>query len=253
MRLSTALIAVTGLLATFVSSAPLAKRAPAAVHYNCTVPGTFALTFDDGPNVYTWDLIKELNRRQIKATFFINGHNGMDVTSGSTVTSDGVKTYMEHLKFMHESGHQIASHTDHHVSLDNSTPDVIIQEMKVVSDIVYSAIGARPKYMRPPYGEGVTSQTLEVLGQLRYEVVIWNLDPKDFDQTISMQAKHQEINAVLASEHSTTPTSSHIILLHDIHNSTTTNLAPYIIDQVSAKGYNFTTVAQCLNDPHPYY
>lgn len=77
MRLSTVFIAITGLLTTLVSSAPLIKRAPAPVHYNCTVPGTFALTFDDGPNIYTWELIKYLNSQKIKATFFINGNNGM--------------------------------------------------------------------------------------------------------------------------------------------------------------------------------
>lgn len=91
-----------------------------------------------------------------------------NVATGSTNTSDGVKSYLDHIRFMHQSGHQVASHTFTHAHLDSSLPQVIDSEMNLVSDVIYSAINLRPKYMRPPYGEN-NAKTLEELGRLNYQ------------------------------------------------------------------------------------
>jgi hypothetical protein len=44
---------------------------------HCNRPGVFALTFDDGPDKYSWGLAKTLQEQGIKATFFINGNNSV--------------------------------------------------------------------------------------------------------------------------------------------------------------------------------
>lgn len=65
-------------IATVVSAAPssLEKRAvKAQVITTCTVPGTIALTFDDGPYEYTWALAESLKKQGVTATFFMNGKN----------------------------------------------------------------------------------------------------------------------------------------------------------------------------------
>jgi peptidoglycan/xylan/chitin deacetylase (PgdA/CDA1 family) len=49
------------------------KRAAVAVIEKCTVPGVVALTFDDGPFVYTQSVLDQLNAAGIHATFFQNG------------------------------------------------------------------------------------------------------------------------------------------------------------------------------------
>ncbi|KAI9300580.1 hypothetical protein BJ944DRAFT_170602 [Cunninghamella echinulata] len=250
MRFTATFIALTGLLTSFVSSAPLFKRAPANVIETCSVPGTFALTYDDGPNQYTWELIKYLNQQNITATFFINGNNGIDVATGSTNTSDGIKTYMDHIRFMHQSGHQVASHTYSHAHLDSSSPQQIQNEMNQLNDIIFRAINLRPRYMRPPYGEN-NNATRNELGNLNYQVIIWDIDPKDFE-AISYQDKQATVTGVLAKEHSAPPTSSHIILMHDTHQQTVRELTPFVVREARAKGYRFTTVAGCLNDPNPY-
>lgn len=41
---------------------------------NCK-PGYVAITYDDGPNVYTSELVKLLDSKGVKATFFVNGDN----------------------------------------------------------------------------------------------------------------------------------------------------------------------------------
>lgn len=42
---------------------------------NCAKAGHVALTYDDGPNVYTEALVNYLDGVGVKATFFINGDN----------------------------------------------------------------------------------------------------------------------------------------------------------------------------------
>src|ERR1700761_597203 len=44
-------------------------------------------------------------------------------------------------------------------------------------------------------------------------------------------------------------TSSFIVLSHDIHQQTVTDLVPYMISRVQALGYQFATAGECLGDP----
>jgi peptidoglycan/xylan/chitin deacetylase (PgdA/CDA1 family) len=49
------------------------KRAAGTIIEKCTVPGVVALTFDDGPYLYTQSVVDQLNAAGIHATFFQNG------------------------------------------------------------------------------------------------------------------------------------------------------------------------------------
>ncbi|RKF83844.1 putative peptidoglycan-N-acetylglucosamine deacetylase, partial [Golovinomyces cichoracearum] len=43
--------------------------------FDCVTPGTVAFTFDDGPYLYTEDVLDKFKRYNAKATFFITGNN----------------------------------------------------------------------------------------------------------------------------------------------------------------------------------
>ena len=78
MKFSLSLITIVfaGLLGTLTSDAlPLERRGPAAVITKCSGGKKLALTFDDGPHLFTYDLATELHDNDVKATFFINGGN----------------------------------------------------------------------------------------------------------------------------------------------------------------------------------
>ncbi|KAG1457744.1 hypothetical protein G6F56_006545 [Rhizopus delemar] len=68
MLLSLISLALVGV----VVGKPLLKD---GVYVSCNRPGIFAMTFDDGPYQYSWDLAKSLNEQGIHSTFFINGKN----------------------------------------------------------------------------------------------------------------------------------------------------------------------------------
>jgi hypothetical protein len=67
---------------------------------SCTVPGAVALTFDDGPYIYTEQVLDTLAAAGIKATFFVNGHNLGDIYDYATT-----------IQRMVNDGHQVGSHT----------------------------------------------------------------------------------------------------------------------------------------------
>ncbi|KAI8062162.1 hypothetical protein BC940DRAFT_309290 [Gongronella butleri] len=247
-------MALVPMLWLAVTAMPLAKRTPADIHPTCTEPGSFAITIDDGPYNQTWDLVKYLNKQNVHATFFINGKNWVDVATQSTQTSDGTKTYMEHLQFMDESGHQIASHTFSHVNLVNITDEQVTSEMNQLSDLIYEAIKKRPRYMRPPTGlYDAASQA--VIGNLGYEMVLWDVDSRDWE-TENATVNEQVFTQLFEQEGNTTrddpPTAAHIGLMHDVHWQTAPELIPWLVPKLRDHGYKMMTVAECLNDNRPY-
>ena len=67
---------------------------------SCTTPNTVAITFDDGPYIYTDEALNLLGNAGFKATFFLNGANFGDI-------NDFASTIVR----MRAEGHQVGSHT----------------------------------------------------------------------------------------------------------------------------------------------
>lgn len=66
--------AATACLVAAAPSHPIAQRATplAKVYSSCTKNNTVALTFDDGPYVYMYDISKALVAAGAKGTFFVS-------------------------------------------------------------------------------------------------------------------------------------------------------------------------------------
>ncbi|ORX83426.1 glycoside hydrolase/deacetylase, partial [Anaeromyces robustus] len=135
----------------------------------------WALTFDDGPYLYDLDLLDFLKEKGVKATFFINGDNNMNIK-----TEKG----KEIVQRMYNEGHIIGSHTWKHVHLPETNKDKIIEEMTKLEDVLMEYIGKKPAFMRPPYGEGDDSEEIaEILEELGYTGgCMWNVDTLDWDK-----------------------------------------------------------------------
>ena len=69
---------------------------------SCTQPGVVALTFDDGPYIYTGSVLDTLKAAGVPATFFVNGDNW-----GSILAEENQAL----VRRMVEEGHQVGSHT----------------------------------------------------------------------------------------------------------------------------------------------
>ena len=102
-----------------LSSVPtLEKRTPAPIITACTVPNSFAVTFDDGPSIWTHELLDYLAIRNVKVTFFVNGLNYNLITDPPIAAV---------VKRAHDEGHQIASHTWAHADISAPGVDVASQ------------------------------------------------------------------------------------------------------------------------------
>lgn len=71
---------------------------------HCTAPGTVALTFDDGPYIYTAQMLDRLAAHGAVATFFLNGVNKGSIAAFPDLVQ----------RTLHE-GHQLGSHTYAHL------------------------------------------------------------------------------------------------------------------------------------------
>lgn len=71
-----------------------------AIVDRCTVPGTVALTFDDGPYMFTPELLDMLSANGAACTFFLNG-GGLG----------GIYNYADVVQRIWREGHQLGSHS----------------------------------------------------------------------------------------------------------------------------------------------
>lgn len=195
----------------------------------CTKPGVMALTFDDGPWRYTSDILSQLKEAGANATFFPNGNN-----YGCIYDSDSI------LFQALEDGHQIGSHTWSHESLTKLTPDEIREEMGRLDNAFSNIIGLKPRYMRPPYGS-YDDESQEVLADMGYRLVIWDIDSGD---SVGADVEKSKENIIDAG----TSGNGHILLMHDPMKTTAEELVGWVLEYAKENELQLVTVAECLGD-----
>lgn len=236
------LLLTLSIVAAFVSGAPnhlvptpaLSKRAPAQVITKCTVPKTAALTFDDGPYVYLYDVGKALAAAGGLGTFFFNGKN-----FGPCIYDED---QAKRVKWAVDRGHQVASHTWSHKHLTNLTADQIHNEMWLVEEALIKIAGVMPAFMRPPYGE-YNDRVREVAGMRGQTLVNWDFDSGD-TWNITAQQSNQRYTDLINTKPSTI-----LALNHDVHQQTAQVIVPFAIKALKDAGYRLVTLSECLGKP----
>lgn len=212
-----------------VTAAPQ-KRALAQVYSKCTVPNTVALTFDDGPYVWLYDISKALIAAGGKGTFFFNGNNYGCIYDDANI---------KRVKYAYDKGHQVASHTWNHKDLTKLSWDQIHDEMWRVEQALQRICGVQPAFMRPPFGNynNLVREAASVRGQ---SLATWDFDSGD-SLGVSAQASKNRYNTVVGQH-----PSSILALNHETVATTSQQVIPYAIQKLHAAGYRLVTVAECL-------
>jgi chitin deacetylase len=212
---------------------------------SCTVPGTIALTFDDGPTRYTGDLLDLLDRYDAPATFFVTGIN-----NGKGPIDDPSLPWAELIERMIISGHQVASHTWSHEDLSKVTPEQRADQMLKNEVALRNILGSFPTYMRPPYSSCLPgSGCREDLGDFGYHIVLYDFDTDDYknDSPNLIQLSKDIFDRFLNAGNS--KINSWLIIAHDAHEQTVHNLTEHMLKTSKRLGYRPVTVGDCLRDP----
>ncbi|KAL9709440.1 hypothetical protein Ac2012v2_007175 [Leucoagaricus gongylophorus] len=204
-------------------------KSPGMVITECSVPGTAALTFDDGPYLYTEEISRVLKENDAVGTFFVNGQNFGCIND---------PTNAERIKAAYDAGHQIASHSWSHKDLATLSPDEVVSELSSVTRAIQSIIGVTPAFMRPPYGS-YNDATVDAAAQIGQDVVLWNLDSGDSVGAPPSESQSHYEQAV----EQTLPILS---LNHETHETTVREVLPAAIKTLKDGGYRLVSVAECL-------
>jgi peptidoglycan/xylan/chitin deacetylase (PgdA/CDA1 family) len=170
-----------------------------------TSPRELLLSFDDGPDLSGTPLIlEELDRRGLKAIFFVTGWRLKGKRPEDVARRDLVRKIAAH-------GHLVANHTMSHHDLCQN-PEEQAVEIDANTEVIAQTTGVRPLLFRSPYGSFCRS--LEAtLAARELPDIGWNIDPQDW--------KKDDEDAVFSylTNKVTQLKGRGILLLHDTHSA----------------------------------
>jgi peptidoglycan-N-acetylglucosamine deacetylase len=200
-----------------------------------------ALTFDDGPNIYTSQVLDVLKANNVRATFFIVGRMA--------------RTHPDILARIAAEGHLLANHTSSHPQLTSAfdaDPEALVSQIRITHDYIAPLMGPTDKlYFRAPYGSW-----------RRAHAAILNADPVlrnyvgpiywDIGGDISMQDgyvmssadwdcwRHKWTAQVCAKGYlrETRRKDGGVVLMHSIHRQSA-DLVESIVVPMLEEGYRF--------------
>jgi peptidoglycan/xylan/chitin deacetylase (PgdA/CDA1 family) len=183
--------------------------------------GKIALTFDDGPAIYTSNILDVLAEKNVNATFFMIGEN--------------IQNHSDIIQRIYDEGHEIGNHTWDHSDLSKLSYDTQKEEIEKTNNAIQNITGSIPKIFRPPYGN-FNDDTNSILSSLSMQKYLWNIDTRDWSGLSSDEIYTRATQDLFDQA---------IILMHDgVNNSiqTATSL-PKVIDTIRNRGFELVTLS----------
>jgi peptidoglycan/xylan/chitin deacetylase (PgdA/CDA1 family) len=180
-----------------------------------------ALTFDDGPSVYTPQVLAILSRYGVHATFFEIGRQVGPLAATSRAVI--------------RSGDVIGDHTWSHPDLDAGNAGA---QLRSARSAIRNATGFRPCLMRPPYGIA-PPDVVGIARSLGLLTIQWDVDPADWSRPGAAVIAQRVLSAVHPGS---------IVVMHDGGGDRSETVAALgtIVPELLARGYHLVTVPQLL-------
>ncbi len=175
-----------------------------------------ALSFDDGPSIYTERVISALQANHAEATFFMVGYN--------------VREYKDVVRLVYDSGMEIGNHTIDHKKLTELSKSDVKSEVFDNEDLINAIVPVGRVVVRPPYG----SHNSTVRSVVSRPMFNWTVDSLDW--------KTRNADSIVAQIQQDVR-DGYIILMHDIYETTAEaaeRIIPWLIDQ----GYQVTSISK---------
>lgn len=175
-----------------------------------------ALTFDDGPSIYTKKIIDILKKNNCNATFFVLGNK--------------VEIYQNILRKSLKNGNEIGNHSYSHKWLIKLNEEQLKEQIYKTQDIIKETTGYTPTLLRPTYG----SVNNNIKSLTDFKLVLWNVDTLDWkyksvDRIINRAVKNAK--------------DGNVILMHDIHLRTV-KAVEKIIPILKEQGFELVTISE---------
>ena len=174
-----------------------------------------ALSFDDGPNKHTKEIMQVLNYYNAPATFFLIGKN---------IKKNSYKLYQNPL-------FSVGMHTFNHDNFDKISPKKIDQDF-AKNIATFNKNHLNTSFFRPAYGV-VNSSIVKNLKTHNIKAILWSNDTFDWDK------KRRSFKRVVNNLK-----SGDIILMHD-HATKPAELAN-LIEDIKAKGFKIVSLEELM-------
>ncbi|MGK8429710.1 polysaccharide deacetylase family protein [Bacillus cereus] len=187
------------------------------------------LTFDDGPGIYTQEVLNILKQENVKATFFVIGSHA--------------EQFPDLIKSEKQNGHYVGLHSMTHDYKKLYTQGSFLAEMKQVQQILQRIIDKNPILCRPPYGSkpGLIQDLRDKLAEAGFKIWDWTIDSLDWKYNkIPLE---QSVPKIVENVVSQANKDQEIVLMHDIHLQSVKALQE-IIKQLKNKGYIFKAYSE---------
>lgn len=175
-----------------------------------------ALTYDDGPSIYTPRILKILKENDSVATFFVVGNR--------------VPTYSDNVKTACDMGCEIGNHTYEHKCLTRLSEAEVRRQISRTNKNVKKVTGQTPVIMRPTGGATNTN----VKKWVGMPSIIWSIDTLDWKTRNADSTKRAVLDHVKDGD---------IVLMHDLYSATAT-ASETIIPELVKRGYQLVTVSE---------
>jgi len=180
------------------------------------------LTFDDGPSIYTDDILDILDEYGVKATFFTIG----------TKDPKLVPLY----KRIVDEGHSLGMHSfSHNYGQIYKNSDAFAADFQKIYTYLYEVTGVKSQLYRFPGGSSAVSASYHLSDFIEYlhsqgvEYFDWNISAMDAD-SIGLSALEILNNCTVDIERF----DSAVILMHDsADKASTVEALPLILDRIS--------------------
>ncbi|SCY59251.1 polysaccharide deacetylase family protein [Flavobacterium caeni] len=182
-----------------------------------------ALTFDDGPNENTLQILQILKKHHAKATFFCIGRQ--------------IEKHPGILREITADGHLVGNHSySHSHFFDFFGMRRVVLELQETDKLIFEITGKKPHFFRPPYG--VTNPSIRrALAVTKHAVMGWNIRSMDGISKNSDAIFNRIVEQL-------SPGS--VVLLHDTRPHTALVLEQLLLT-LAAKNYQVAALDELLD------
>jgi peptidoglycan-N-acetylglucosamine deacetylase len=177
-----------------------------------------ALTIDDGPDSNDPTILDILKQHEARATFFFIGRKIAEHAKAAALVA--------------ASGNEIGSHSQTHPMMSDLT--AAEQEQNLVNaNHALSAVGVRPTWFRPPFGD-FDAITLRLARAQGLQTVLWTIDSQDWKGS----------NAETIANRVTTRLAPGAVILTHSTKAASVKALPTILDDGRRRGFRFVTLTE---------